>query len=263
MVALLVALPTSAAMAQQFVVTDVTYTHSAATTSDSHYRVAPRPGSPQNWKSPVDYASGSAHVLLEVKSKPTATPTKFQVCFEASPSYCCTAQSVAYTEPGIYEWTTSFSDFYFGGDVDFSKGINKVALILKDTANGKPQGDPNYVPTDLHVEVTIMAPGVSYVPPVRDAGVAPDASVSSADAGLDAALPPGAGEPEADASRLLDAGSSATPDAGRTPAGPDPSESGEQGMGQGCSLAASTRDDSWLALAILLPALLLGTRRRR
>jgi hypothetical protein len=38
-------------------------------------------------------------------------------------------------------------------------------LILKDTNNNKPQGDPKYVPTDLHVEVTAVREGATYQPP--------------------------------------------------------------------------------------------------
>ena len=116
---------TSAAHAEQFIVTDVEYTHSADTTRDSHYHVDPRAGTPGNWKSPVDYSQGSAHVLLEVKTKPGATPTKFQICFEGAPAYACTNQSPEYTKTGTYEWTTPFANFYQGDGVgvDWSKGI--------------------------------------------------------------------------------------------------------------------------------------------
>src|SRR4051794_3763273 len=174
------------ARADQFIVADVTYTHAADTTSDSHYRVAPLAGTPGNWTSPVNYAAGSAHVKLDVLTKPGAIPTKFQICFEASPSYACTDQSPTYTAPGTYEWTTKFSSFYYGGDVDWSKGVKKIALILKDTKNGKPQGDPLYVPTKLHVEVALLTQGATYMQPTKPAGDAgaPDAGRES-DAGIE------------------------------------------------------------------------------
>ena len=44
-------------LAAQVVVTEVTYTHSATTTTDSHYRLSPLPGTPTNWVSPVDYTN--------------------------------------------------------------------------------------------------------------------------------------------------------------------------------------------------------------
>jgi hypothetical protein len=191
------------ARAEQFIAADVTYTHSAETTSDSHYRVSPRAGSPTNWKSPVDYSKGSARVLLEVKSKPADTETKFQICFEATPTYACTEQSPTYTKTGKYEWTTPFSRFWSpeGMAVDWSKGVVKVALILKDTSNGKPQGDPKYVPTDLHVEVAILSEGATYVAPPRlldDGGAAPqrDGGSQAADGGarVDAAVAQDAGQ---------------------------------------------------------------------
>jgi hypothetical protein len=186
----------SVARADQVVVTDVTYTHSAQTTSDSHYRVSPRAGSPANWASPVDYANGSAHVLLEVKTKPAGdTPTKFQVCFEGTPSYGCTDQSPAYTKNGKYEWSTPFSRFYVDGEVDWSKGVKQVALILKDTMNNKPAGDPKYMPTDVRVEVVLVSPGASYVTPPVAGGAAPppDAGVGPMAGGGGAPTKAGAG----------------------------------------------------------------------
>ena len=62
------------ARAEQFVVAEATYTHSAQTTKDSHYFVDPTDETPPNWASPVDYANGSVHVRLEVKTKPSAMP---------------------------------------------------------------------------------------------------------------------------------------------------------------------------------------------
>jgi hypothetical protein len=283
------ALLAHSARADQFVVTDVTYTHSGQTTSDSHYRVNPAAGSPTNWKSPVDYSMGSVHVRLEVKTKPGATPTKFQICFEGTPSYACTNQSQTYTTTGTYEWTTPFSAFYFGGEVDWSAGAKKVALILKDTENNKPQGDPLYVPTDLRVEVTVISKGASFIAPPRDAGVASDAGArdggvrdaGTSDAGTSDAGRADAGgsgdaaprdasmsnerdadsEPVQDARVAVDA--SARADAA---SGQDASEVGEEGEvesddeGGGCSLGGvrGIGSGAWLALSLVL-----ASRRRR
>jgi hypothetical protein len=98
-------------------VVDFTYTHSAQTTTDSHYRVPPLPGTSTNWRSPIDYALGSVHMLSAVKTKPTDMPTKFQICFEGSPGYGCADQSPTYTKTGSYEWTTRFSSFYLAEEV--------------------------------------------------------------------------------------------------------------------------------------------------
>ncbi len=182
------------ARATQFVVADATYTHSAQTTTDSHYRVVPASGTPANWVSPVDYSNGSAHVRLEVKTKPNlTTETCFQVCFEATQNYGCTDISKPYTTLGIYEWDTPFSRFYMPGPVPWEKGILKVALLLKDTKNVKPAPEnvgaatsALYMPTDVRVTVTIVSVGSTFQPPpgtgAVDAGL-PDA-VQAADAGV-------------------------------------------------------------------------------
>src|SRR5262245_24078917 len=171
--ALVLSLVSSAALADQFVVMDETWVHTPDM-PDSHYRVDPSAVTPADWVSPVDYSQGTAWVYLEVHTKPTDQPTKFQVCFEATPTYACTAQSPTYTEVGVYEWATSFSDFWSppGESVDWTLGVNKLACILKDTMNGKPSADnvgPDtaalYTPTEVRMVVTIVAPGSTYMPP--------------------------------------------------------------------------------------------------
>lgn len=213
------------AFAAQVVVTDVTYTHSAQTTSDSHYIVLPRAGTPSNWASPVDYAHGTAVVRLEVFTKPSATPTRFQICFEGSPSYACTNQAPAYTTTGVYTWTTPFPNFFQYSSVNWSQGVRDVALILKDTNNGKPAPEnvgatesAKYMPTDLRVTVTLVSPGSTYVDPTVDAGT-PDAGAVTpppVDAGVpefDAGTPPVV-EVDAGAPEPVDAGVPEEVDAG-------------------------------------------------
>jgi hypothetical protein len=161
-----------AAHAEQFVIADATYTHSGETTSDSHYPVMPTAETPANWQSPVDYTQGSVHVRLEVKTMPSATPTRFQICFEMMTNYCCTDQAPAYTAPGVYEWDTDVEQMWRPGPVDFTTGVLRSQLILKDTNNGKPSpenvGEETsalYMPTDLSVTVTVVSNGAEYEPP--------------------------------------------------------------------------------------------------
>jgi MYXO-CTERM domain-containing protein len=161
------------AWADQFVAMDETWEH-AADLPDSHYRVKPSAQTPDDWTSPVDYSDGTAWVYLEVQTKPTEQETKFQVCFEATPTYACTAQSPTYTEIGTYEWPTPFSDFWSPPNeyVDWTQGVNKLANILKDTMNNKPSTDnvgeetaALYMPTRVRLVVTIVSAGGTYVPP--------------------------------------------------------------------------------------------------
>jgi hypothetical protein len=167
--------------AQQLVVLDETYTATADNTSDSHYRVPPDVGTPDNWRSPVDYAAGSAHVRLEVLAKPSAQKTLYNLCYEATPSYACMPYSPAYTAPGVYDFEYPFSAFYQYDMVDWSQGVNQLALILKDEGGTKKQGDPAFYPTTIHVTLTLLAPGETYVPPAlqEDAGT-PDAGTIDA-----------------------------------------------------------------------------------
>jgi hypothetical protein len=254
----------SAALADQFVVVDSTWEHTPDL-ADSHYRVAPLAGSPADWRKPIDYASGTAHVHLEVSTKPTDTPTKFQVCFEATPTYACTDQSPTYTAVGVLDWETPFSNFWSppGTSVDWAKGTNKIAIILKDTKNGKPSADnvgaqtaALYTPTQVHMVVTIVAPGSTYVPPpppMVDAGTDSGAGAGGA-GGADAGGSTSTGTIIEDAGTTEDAGDGE--DAGAS-SGPSKSDSG-------CSVGPArggARDSAWVGLA--LAAIGLARLRRR
>lgn len=249
------------AYAQQVVVTDVTYEHSATTTSDSHYRLDPSPETPADLTSPVDYASGAAHVRLEVFSKPSEEGTRFQICFEARPTYACTNQAPTYTTTGIYTWATAFSSFYQGDMVDWSMGTGRIALILKDTMNLKPSpenvGEETsalFMPTMIRVTVTLVAPGGTYVDPtiVEDAGVT---------------------EPDAGPPVMADTGTMPMPDSGS--ATPPTVDSGTAGMAAdtgatpddvagGCSVSlARPGGMSFLGAIGVLAMLLAGYRRSR
>lgn len=266
-------------LAAQVVVTEVTYTHSATTTRDSHYIVPPLQGTPSDWVSPVDYSHGTAVVRLEVFTKPTNIATRFQICFEGSPSYACTNQAPAYTTTGVYTWTTPFTSFYQYSQLNWSQGVRDIALILKDTSNGKPAPEnvgatesAKYMPTRIRVTVTLVSPGSTYVPPADpDAGVVvPDAGVVDAgtvdagtvDAGFDAGVIDAgfvdAGSPdpvEVDAG--LDAGSQ-PPDPAPVRAEPDGGSQSEVTAvtGTGCSGAPA-------GVLALLAIVLMGRRRRR
>jgi hypothetical protein len=203
----------SEARADQFVVVDTTYTATKDNTDDSHFRVDPANGTPDNWRSPIDYASGDAYVRLEVLEKPSAVKTLYNICYEATPSYACMPYSPAYTAPGVYEFNYPFSAFYQYDQVDWSQGTRDLALILKDENQNKPQGDPDFYPTKIHVTITIVAPGSTYVPPspsqdagVADAGMATDAGSSVADSGTLAPTP--------DAGHAADAGHATTTGSG-------------------------------------------------
>jgi hypothetical protein len=155
----------SHARAEQFVLIDLTYEATAANTMDSHFPGTPAVGIPTNLKSPIDYASGTAYVRFEVLSKPSAAKTLYNICFENASNYACMGYPPAYTATGTYNFSGAFSSFWQGNLVDWSMGISKVQLILKDETEAKVQGNPMFYPTKMHVTITIVAPGSTYVPP--------------------------------------------------------------------------------------------------
>lgn len=177
---LLIALGATPAKAQQFVVTNLTYTATKDNTTDSHYFAAPLPGTPTDWRSPIDYASGKAYVRLEVISKPSDRKTLYNVCYEGNPTAACMGYSPPYTKPGVVEFSSDLSSIWQYGAVDWSKGVNRMALILKDENGTKVQGDSAFYPTTIHVTITIVAKGATYVPPSTGG------NGGAADAGTDA-----------------------------------------------------------------------------
>ncbi len=281
--ALVAAAPASA---EQFVVAHATYTHSAETTKDSHYRVKPTAETPLNWTSPVDYAGGSVHVRLEVKTKPSDAPTRYQICFEMKQNYCCTDQAPPYTTTGVYEWDTDVATMWRPGPVDFSQGILQSALILKDTNNVKPApenvGDATsklYMPSDLDVTVTVVAAGSEFMPPAEpvggSGGMGGGGAAGAAGTGGMAVAGGGGGGVPASAGMGGTGGSAGTtpePAAGMAPtvptptAGTGPALLSGTGTGDEGSCAFGTRgggsSSAWFGFALGL-ALLRSARRRR
>lgn len=257
------------ARADQVVVTDVTYEHSATTTHDSHLIVEPLPETPASLRAPIDYASGTAHVRLEVLTKPSEAPTRYQVCFNASPTYACTDQAPPYTTAGVYTWATPFDRFWQGDLPDWSRGLGStISLILKDTMNRKPAPEnvgadvsALYMPTRLRVTVTLVSPGSTYVPP--DATIDEDAGAIDEDAG---AIGEDAGTPRDDAgaadSGPGDAGVLAR-DAGAVArdAAPPPMDPPPARATRGCSASARISEPSALAGLLILATLAAGRRR--
>lgn len=275
----------ASARADQLTVVDVTYDHAAETTHDSHLIVDASPATPPNLRSPIDYASGTAYVRLEVFTKPSDVPTRFQVCFNAQPTYACTHQAPPYTTTGVYTWATPFDEMWQGELVDWSRGLgDTLSLILKDTMNGKPAPEnvgPEiaalYMPTRIRVTVTLVSPGDSYVPP----GTTPDAGVADAGVELDAGRAEDAGTPgDAGASVAHDAGSpdGRPRDASVRDAGPG-DEARDAGTDEpeptrdasaaapaptgGCSAAIGASGGAWIAAPLLLVIPWAARRRRR
>jgi hypothetical protein len=204
------------ALAQQRIVIDETYTATAQNTTESHYRIKPLASTPSNWRSPVDYTSGMVRVRAEVLEKPSDKKTLVNICFEGN-AKSCMPYPPAYTAPGIYNFSAPFGAFWQFDKLDWTKGIQNVAVVLKTETEVEAQGDPLYYPAKMHVTITLVPPtsaddDAGAAPP-RDAGAAPDAGRP------DAAVTPPADAGKIDATVAMPAaGAKPTPPAAGTTA---------------------------------------------
>ncbi len=271
----------SVARAEQFVVLDETWTHSPDL-PDSHFRVEPSGSTPADWVSPIDYSQGTAHVYLEVHTKPTAQETRFQVCFEATPTYACTDQSPTYTTIGTYEWATPFANFWSpeGTSVDWTQGVNLLACILKDTENNKPSADnvgdeiaALYMPTDVRMVVTIVTPGGTYEPPTPtgegggggggEGGSGGAGSSTTASSSVASSTSASSGGTSTSSASTSTSGGGPSTGSGVTAGAGGGDATSEEAEGDGCSIGASPRGALWAAPTLLLAALLRLRRRAR
>jgi len=87
--------------------------------------------------SPVDYASGTLHQRIEVASKPSGEAVLYEICLvhngDLSIGPACTqGNSLRFEESGVYETAIRLSSFSNYNEIDWSKGLQQVMLIIKD-----------------------------------------------------------------------------------------------------------------------------------
>jgi len=273
-----VALSGRLALGAQFVLTDVTYEHTAKNTVDAHFTAPQSAQTPKNWHSPVDYMSRGAswRVRLEVMTKPTAAKMTIWFCASGAKlpgairDYDCSVAPMFITTAGPYEWTRSIPT----GQVDWSKPLSRIDFIPKDEQGAKISPDRGYVgadkflPMKLRATVTIIG-GPRSGDGGADADVASDASLADA---RDEARPSDA------ALVLADAGSPTDSDAGSpdgatkqvdarlrvdlpdTPLSPSRAKSPAGGCAVG---GGGARQTPWTTLGALALSLLAGSIARR
>jgi MYXO-CTERM domain-containing protein len=266
----------------QMVAIDVTYEANSMTTHEAHYDVKPMANQPANWRSPVDYAGGTVYIYLEVMTKPSALDTMIDVCFDGDKEgYGCIGTDL-YKDVGVHETTAKLSTMWQYNKVAWTQKRSLFQLVIKDK-NNTNGGNPKtaFLPTKLHMVLTIVPPGGTYTPPVAkpggpDAGAttSPDAgALVEADAGSVAPATPDAAPMDPPVTSKPDA-AAVTPPASKPDAAPrmDPPAtdppSGEDPPGEdpparkassGCSFGGGAGGAGWLVLALAL----LARRRRR
>ncbi len=90
-----------------------------------------------NLKDPVDYVDGKLYQRINVSSKPSGEPVKYQVCLVHNDNLsigpaCSTNSTLQFEEPGVYEVSQALSTFSNFDKIDWTKGIQQVMLILQD-----------------------------------------------------------------------------------------------------------------------------------
>ncbi len=270
------------ARAEQFVLFDVTYVHATTNTVMGHYYIKPSAETPTNWVSPINYSQGTAYFHLEVFSKPTDQGSQFHICFFGKGSnYACGPYTKTYTKPGVYDWSAKLPTFYQYNQVDWSKGLDRMPLILTDSTpvnigveNVGAAKAALYMPTMVRVVGIMVSPGGTYVPP----GPASDGGVVTSDAGArDAATTAGATDTGAAADRAavlsVDTAAPVAADSAKLPdAAPEPDETPTPaaakpsgGHGHGCQAGGAAPGSPTGLFLLPAVALLLATvsRRRR
>ena len=250
------------ASADQFVLVDADYTH---TTQSHAYGTPVGVGQPANWKTPVDYADGTAYYRLEVFEKPSTENLNMGICFEGG-SYCCFGYE-RFTKPGVYEWSFAIPSMWQFDTMDWSKKITGVPLIMRDRNAVKVDsteayyGAPStawYFPMKSHT-VTIVSKGATYVKP--DAGS--DGGSDGGDGGAGDAT-------STDTSPSKDAavGDAGLADAASDAGAHDDAEAdggapeGDTNEGSGCSTSPRGAGSSTAWIAVALSAWLVAQRRR-
>ncbi|MEM7737747.1 MAG: tetratricopeptide repeat protein, partial [Deinococcota bacterium] len=133
------------------VLLDVTYTHNGNFDLDTGVSTGTRaftflevPGQvPNNLAFPVNYAAGTLYQRLEVRSKPSGFPVRYQHCLLqselafrgdnlSSVSACSDANGLTFTGPGVYEHVQPLSALARAGSFNWQQRIGRQVLILKD-----------------------------------------------------------------------------------------------------------------------------------
>ena len=143
-------LVTSSIKAEQFLLFDKTFTFEEkdAVPTKSHLYVEAdelNKITPVNWRTPVNYADGKVHILIDVLEMPDGDiPTYWSVCYIGTigqnGSRYAVAGSPKYTKTGSYEIVRDMKTLWQKDKVVWTEGLKKMSLVIKGP---KIQGLPN------------------------------------------------------------------------------------------------------------------------
>ena len=170
-----------AALAEQFVLFDATFTYTKedadnSKPSKSHYYIKGdklNKDRPRDWTAPVDYRNGTVHIRAEVIEKPPGgEPTTWSICYIPNKGqgngYGCTGTDV-YRDAGVYEKDVSMKSFWQNDAIVWSEGIKQIDLVIKDDSGGaghahKRKDPEKFFPTKMRITLVQVSAGAKYDP---------------------------------------------------------------------------------------------------
>ena len=170
------------ALADQFVIFDKTFVFEEkdAIPTKSHLTVEGgelNKRTPQDWTSPLNYAEGTVHVLIDVLDKPDGdVPTYWSICYIAKKGqngsrYACTS-SPKYKKPGTYQVVQDMKKLWQKDTVVWTQGLEKMTLVLKGPPiNNGPKGKSHahlqpdlkkFFPTKIRFRIVQVSEGDKF-----------------------------------------------------------------------------------------------------
>jgi tetratricopeptide (TPR) repeat protein len=134
-------------------------------------------GIQKDWQTPVNYASGVVYQRLEVTKKPSSEVVTYQLCLVPNDDIaikpaCSRASGLEFSETGVYVFKQPLSEFYQYDNIDWSRGISNLMVILRDQ-NGNPvdtvfssergQDLDLYYPMNVRYSVVLVPAGGAFL----------------------------------------------------------------------------------------------------
>jgi tetratricopeptide (TPR) repeat protein len=130
----------------------------------------------QDWFAPVNYANGTIYQRLEVLAKPTDELIFYQLCLVPNDDIsikpaCSRASGLTLTKEGVYEFTQPLSSFYEYYNIDWSRGISSLMVIVRDkngqtidsiSAERNGKALEAYFPMQVNYSVALVPSGGTF-----------------------------------------------------------------------------------------------------
>jgi hypothetical protein len=129
-----------------------------------------------DWQTPTNYAEGVVYQRLEVSRKPSTEAVTYQLCLVPNDDIsikpaCSRAQGLEFSDIGVYTSQQPLSEFYQYDNINWSRGISNLMVILRDK-NGNPvdtvfsierrQNLDLYYPMEVRYSVVIVPKGGAF-----------------------------------------------------------------------------------------------------